>query len=439
VKPVLRIPAFRRLLAAYALNELAFMVGMVALTLLIYRRTGSAWGATAFFLCSQFVPALVSPMLVARLDHLPLRPILPALYWLEAVIFVVLAALAGRHFGLVSVLALSFLNGTIALVARSLARAASVAVTSAADLLREGNAVTNGAFSVCYMVGPGIGGAIVAAGGTSPALLSVAGLFAVIGLTLLTAGGLPVPAPLRGPAHGRLRAALNHVRERPGLRGLMYLQAIAVLFFTISVPVEVVFAQHSLHAGAAGYGAMLSAWGAGAVAGAAVYARWRARPNRELIALGAAGLGIGFVVMAVAPTLAVAIAGSAIAGVGNGIESVASRTAIQEETDGEWMALIMSLQESIYQSFPGAGMLLGGAITALGSPRTALAVAGAGSLAVTALVWIMLGRIELAPARGAEAEPDGAGAAADATPTGPDPGRGAPRRDGAPTPAVRHQ
>lgn len=415
------------------------MVGTVALTLLIYGRTGSAFGAMGFFLCSQFVPALVSPMLVARLDQLPLRPILPALYWLEAVIFVVLAGLAGRHFGLVVVLALSFLNGVLAIVARSLARAATVAVTSAADLLREGNAVVNGGFSVCFMIGPGIGGAIVATWGTSPALLSVAGLFAVIGLTLATTRDLPEPAPSRSPSRGRLRAALVYARERPAIRGLMSLQAIAVLFFTISVPVEVVFAQHSLHAGAAGYGAMLSAWGAGAVAGAAVYARWRARPNRELIALGAGMLGLGFVVMAAAPTLAVAIAGAAVAGVGNGIESVASRTAIQEETEGRWMALIMSLQESIYQSFPGAGMLIGGTITALGSPRTALAVAGAGSLAISALVWMMLGRLEPAVASSAHAEPTQAGLSADAAPTQADPVRGAHRHDGAATPAVRHQ
>jgi len=52
-------------------------------------------------------------------------------------------------------------------------------------------------------------------------------------------------------------------------------QGAGVVAFTISVPVEVVLAQHSLHAGAAGYGAMLSGWGAGAVVGSAAYARWR--------------------------------------------------------------------------------------------------------------------------------------------------------------------
>ena len=141
---------------------------------------------------------------------------------------------------------------------------------------------------------------------------------------------------------------------------MLLLQAVGVLFFTISVPVEVVFAQHSLHAGAAGYGAMVSAWGAGAVAGAAIYARWRRRPSRELIAGGALSLGLGFMVMASAPTLAVAIVGAALGGVGNGLESVAARTALQEESEEQWMAMMMSLYEALFQSVPGAGMLIGG-------------------------------------------------------------------------------
>jgi MFS family permease len=159
---------------------------------------------------------------------------------------------------------------------------------------------------------------------------------------------------------------------------------------------------------------------------------------RELIAFGAAALGIGFVVMALAPGLTVAIVGAAIAGVGNGVESVAARTALQEETDDEWMAMMMSLHEALFQSVPGAGIVLGGAITALGGPRAALAVAGAGSLAITAVAWLGLaglGKISGAPPEPAPIElPEPA-------PTEPqhDPARPSSRRDPASTPAVRHQ
>jgi hypothetical protein len=435
LRQVLRIPTYRRLLAAYALNELAFMVGSVALALLVYGRTGSALEATAFFLFSQFAPALISPFWVARLEQLPPRVVLPALYGLEAVVFVVLAWVASDDFTVAIVLALALLDGVAAMTARALVRAETVAVTSAVGLLREGNAVANAAFSVCFMFGPGLGGALVAAAGTSAALLTNAALFALTGLTLATARGLPDAPDARTSSRGRVRAALTYAWRRPPIRGLLLLQATAVLFFTVSVPVEVVFAQHSLHAGAAGYGAILSAWGAGAVVGAAIFAKWHGRAARDLIVFGAGALGVGFVVMAAAPSLAVAIAGAAIAGIGNSVECVAVRTALQEEVEAGWMAMMMSLYEALFQSVPGAGILLGGAITALGSPRAALAVAGAGSLAITVAAWFVLAGL------GSRAQPRDDASRPGPTGDAPRPGPQADSARGgtAPTPAVRHQ
>jgi predicted MFS family arabinose efflux permease len=395
VNRVLKIPAYRRLLAAYALNELAFTVGSLTLALLVYGRTGSALGAAAFFLSTQFVPAFLSPMVVARLEHRSPRAVLPALYWFEALVFLSLAWVTG-HFSMPAVLALALVDGIAALAGRALARAATVSVTTAVGLLREGNAVANAAFSVCLMLGPAVGGVAVAAGGTSAALIAVGCLFGLIGLTLATASGLPEPEQGGSSVKGRVRAALAYARERVVLRRLLILQAFGVLFFTISIPVAVVFAEHSLRAGSAGYGVLLAAWGAGTVAGAAIFAHWRGRSSRDLIVIGVASVAVGFLVMAVAPTLAVAIVGAAFGGVGNGVEGVAARTALQEATEERWMALMMSLNESVLQSVPGAGILLGGAITAAASPRAALAVAGAGSVAITALAWVGLAALSTA-------------------------------------------
>jgi hypothetical protein len=390
VKRVLRLPAYRRLLAAYTLNELAWSVGTLALAVLVYRHTGSAVGSAAFFLCSQFFPALVSPAVVARIDQRAARRVLPTLYALEAILFAALAWAASR-FSLVPVLALAMLDGVVAVTARALARAATVGVLAPEGLLREGNAVTNTLFSVCFMGGPALGGLVVVGGGTIAALLANSGLFAAIALILLTAGSLPRAPEEESPAAGRVRAAIAHVRSDPLLRALLGIQTAAVALFTISTPVGIVFAQRSLHAGAGGYGGLLSFWGVGAVAGSAAYARWHDLPARGLIAVSAAALGVGFLVMAAAPTLVVAMIGSAIGGAGNGIESVAARTAVQEQTPERWMALVMSLNESLMQAAPGGGILLGGVIAALVGPRIALMVAGAGSLLVAAAIWVVLG------------------------------------------------
>ena len=353
---VLKLPAYRRLLAAYTLNELAWGIGSLALAVLVYNRTGSALAAAGYFLCAMFVPALISPAVVARLDQRSLRPVLVGLYALEAVLFGLLAWVAGR-FALAPVLVLSLLDGVVAVTARALARTASVSITSAAGLLREANAVTNASFSICYMVGPALGGLAVALGSASTALWINSGVFVLITVTLVTATGLPAASPERRPTRGRLRASLGYARKSPYVHALLALLSAAVLFTAIPIPVEVVLVDHTLHGGAGGYGALLSVWGAGAVVGSLIYARWRSMSQRAMITLGVSSLGAGLVVMALAPSLGVAIGGAAIAGVGNGTMFVASRTALQEAVEPDWMAMMMSLTESIIQGCLGWGSL----------------------------------------------------------------------------------
>lgn len=390
VKEVLGLPIYRRLLAAYTLNQLAWGIASVSLAYVIYRRTGSAFGATGFFLCAMFIPALISPAIVARLDQRAARPVLSGLYAIEGVLYVALAGVTSS-FSLAAVLVLVLVDGTLAVSARALSRAATVAVTSPHGLLREGNAVLNTAFSVTFMAAPAVGGLVVAASSASVALLINAGLFAVVVVTLATASGLPGAVVDRVPSVGRLRASLAHARRQPAIRRLLGMQAAGLVFFSISIPVEVVLVQHSLHDRDAGdYGALLALWGAGAVAGSLVFARWRRLPTRVLISASTAALALGFAVMAIAPTLAVALIGAAVGGIGNGVEAVAARTALQEHVEADWMAMIMSLNESMFQAMPGAGILIGGVVTALTSPRVALAVAAVGALTVSLVAWALL-------------------------------------------------
>ena len=206
----------------------------------------------------------------------------------------------------------------------------------------------------------------------------------------MTAKGLPGAHDEREGSAGRLRAALDHVRRHRALRLLLLLQVGGFIVFTISIPVEVVLAQHTLHAGAGGYGTLLSAWGTGAVFGSIAYARWRRRTARTLLALSGAALAAGFIAMAASPTIAVAVAGAALGGFGNGIMVVATQTALQEYTERRWMALVMSLNQSITQAAPGIGILLGGLITTLFDPRVAFVVAGAGSLVYAITAWVVL-------------------------------------------------
>jgi MFS family permease len=277
------------------------------------------------------------------------------------------------------VLLLALADGAIAATARSLATAARVEILRPVDLMHEGNALGSFGFSFGYMAGPVIGGAVVAAGGTLAALLVNCGLFGMIAC-FLAITALPGAKPEPGSALSRLGRGLAHLRSDAVLARLMIIQAIGLCVFTISIPVEVVYAQQTLNAGADGYGLLLGVWGAGAVAGSFVYARFRRRSASALIGGSALALAAGFAVMTAAPSLLVALCGAAVAGAGNSVEWVAWRTAIQERTPDRWMALVMSLCDSMSMLAPGIGIVAGGLIAEFASARAAFGVAAVGSL-----------------------------------------------------------
>jgi hypothetical protein len=388
LKSLIRVPAFVSLMLAYTLNELAWSVGTLALSILVYKRTGSALGSTGFFLLSQVVPGFVAPLLVPRLERLAPRRLLPALYWLEAILFGILAWLTSR-FDLAPVLVLVLADGVVALTARSLASAVRADLLKPLGLLHEGNALSNTVFSVCFMVGPLIGGGVVALGGTVAALVANAGLFAVMGVSLAITS-LPASAVRELSPKGRLRAALAHVKSDPPLRNLLSLQGVGVVFFTISTPVEVVYAEHTLHVGAGGYGAIVAAWGGGAVLGSLIYARWSRANIRVLLTGGSLAIAVGLGVLAAAPDLVIALIGAMMAGLANGMMSTAFMTETQDRTPRDWMTLVTTLLQSIRQISPGLGILLGGVLAAAGSSRLAFGVAAAGSLLFAGATFALL-------------------------------------------------
>jgi predicted MFS family arabinose efflux permease len=146
------------------------------------------------------------------------------------------------------------------------------------------------------------------------------------------------------------------------------------------LPIEVVFADHTIHAGARGYGLLLSAWGGGAVLGSFAYARWRSLSRRILLSVGCASMGVGLGLLAVAPDLGVALTGAAFAGVANGSVSSAIGAELQSITEQSWVAIVQSISLSIATLAPGLGIILGATIADLTSVRISFGTAGVGSL-----------------------------------------------------------
>jgi MFS family permease len=391
----LAIRPFGRLLASYTVNEIGDSVGIVALAILVYDRTGDVAATAALFLAGKFLPAFLAPFLTAKLDQVAVRRSLPWLYAIEAAVFVALAAIADGEFLLAAVLALAVVDGAIAVTARGLTRGAIASILAPAHLLREGNALVNIGFAVAAVGGSALAGILVSQFGLGVALLADAGSFLVIAIVLAATRGLPVP---QGESQGwfeRLRGGLAFARRDTRVRMLLGGQSVALILFTLIIPIEVIYAKESLGTTSAGFGFLLASWGAGIVVGSLVYVVVRDRSPAMLILLSTAAIGLAYLGMSVAQTLVVACLVSVIGGIGNGVQWVSVMTALQEATPSDYQARVVGLLESSLAAMPGVGYLLGGVLTAIGSPRTAYAVAGIGTLALVLVAMAMLRQLRL--------------------------------------------
>jgi MFS family permease len=390
----LRLRGFPQLASAYTINELGNWVGEIALAVLVYDETGSPLATAALFLGMQFVPSLVGQGVIARLEVTGTRAALPGLYIGEAVVFVALAATVD-NFSLALVLALAVLDGTLAIAARAFTRASAAAVLSPSGQLREGNAIINVGFTAAGAAGPAIAGVVVAALGVQTALLIDAGSFLAVAAVLASTRSLPQVRGEAQPWLRRLREGLAYVRGSRLLFRLLSMQAAAFVFFTLVLPIEIVYAKETLDAGNSGYGALLSAWGVGMVAGGLLFVVVARRASlRAQLFFSTALIGGAYLAMAAAGSLPVACAAACVGGFGNGVQWVALMSAVQELTASAFQARVVGLLESIGRLMPGVGFILGGVIAQLLNPRASFVVAGVGALSVLAVAMHMLRRAE---------------------------------------------
>ncbi|MGH2940389.1 MAG: MFS transporter [Solirubrobacterales bacterium] len=395
-------PLFRRLLATYSINEMGDWMGIVALSVLVFELTNSPLATAGLFLGTRFLPAFIGPVLVTRVERLRPRVVLPLIYIVEVAAFGTLAVLA-THFSLALVIVVATIDGTMALAGRSLTRAIVVALLEPTGELRQGNGLLNIAFTTGAAVGPALAGLVVAGIGVQAALYLNAASFYVVALIILTAGVLPRIEAEEGGTWERVKAGVAYVREQARLRRVLIAQGLAFIFFSAVAPLEVVYAKETLGASDTGYGILLTTWGVGMVGGSLIFARVKKTPLIVLLLLSTVTVGISYLGMGIAPTLAVACAFSVLGGVGNGVEWVSAISAVQELTESGMQARIMAVLESVAAAMPGVGFALGGVLAAVASTRATFAVSGFGVLAI-ALLIIPLAR-SWHPSR--DARPDG--------------------------------
>jgi MFS family permease len=385
----LRRPLFRRLAASYAINELGDWMGIIALSVLVFDHTESALATAALFLGTRFLPALFAPVLVTQSERPPPRYALPTIYCGEAAAFACLALFV-NDFSLAPVIVLAAIDGALALAGRALTRAVVATALEPSGELRAGNAILNVAFTGGAAVGPALAGLVVAGFGVQAALLLDAVSFYVIAMILFTAGSMPHAEPEPGRMRERVRAGLSYIRREVILRRILIAQGLAFVFFAAVLPVEVVYVKETLGSNDTGYGLMLASWGGGMVLGSLLFARLRQASLGPLLLFSTLAVGVGYLGLAAAPTLALACLASVAGGAGNGVQWVAAISAVQELTAESMQARVMSVLESIGAAMPGIGFVLGGVIAAVVSPRMTFLVAGSGVIAIVVVMAPLL-------------------------------------------------
>jgi predicted MFS family arabinose efflux permease len=388
----LRHVGFQRLALSYTLNELGWGFGTVALGLLVYDQTHSALATTGLWLCTLMVPALIGPAATAKLDGVATRRVLPTLYVAEAAIFVVLALLAEATPWLWLVLLLAALDGTVALVGRALTRAAVAATLKPQGELELGNALLNTSFALSFAIGPALGGLVVGAFSLSAALWVSAAIFLAMTVTLATTTALPpADAPSEDSWLTRLRAGLGHVMTNRAVRRVLITHASIFICAAMISPIEVIWAREVIGGGKGAYGVVLSAWGVGTlVTGLVLVSLWRRASVLARIPLAAGTMAVGYVLMALATSLPVAIVGCFIGGAGNGFYYVSVVQAIQDRVADEFQGRVMGLLESTTAGSFGLGFLLAAALTELTSVRVTFAATAGGVIIGTLCMAVLL-------------------------------------------------
>jgi MFS family permease len=366
-------------------NRLGDFVGLVALSVLVYDRTGDPLATSGLFIAAEFAPALFAPILTARIDrYRPLR-VLAALYAAEGILFAGLAGLADV-FSLPAVYALVFLDGVLMLSARGISRSAVNRVLAPRALLREGNGLLNVGFALAGVAGAAVGGVLVGSLGASAALAIDALTFVLVALMLATGARVgAVERPAEEKTLDRLRLGLRYARRNRVVRLLVTGESAAIFFFTLILPIEVIYAKETLGTTDAGYGILLAAWSVGTVLGSLAFIAERRRPALTMIGASTACIGVAYLGMGAMTALGPACAFALVGGFGNGIQWVSVMTVLQQSTPQDLQARITGLLESGASAATGVGFLAGGVATALLSPPAAFFIAGGGVFAALVL------------------------------------------------------
>ena len=397
--PALRHRNFRLFVAGQGVSLIGTWMQSVAQSWLVYRLSGSrfALGLVAF---AGYLPILclapAAGVIADRVDRHRLIILTQALAMLLALALGVLVALNA-----VTVLAVVLVAGCLGAVSAFdiPVRQAFIVEMVGAEDLPNAIALNSSIFNAARVVGPALAGSLVAAVGEAACFfLNAASYLAVLAALLSMrldrirrSGETPAPV-LAGFLSG-----LDYVRREPALRNLLVLLGVVSglgLQYAILIPV---FAKEIFHAGATGYGLLVTAAGIGSVVSALHLAarRYSRAQHRRNLLVGLAMFSIGVLGLTASRRLGLALWFQAIAGYGAIRYLATTNTLLQLLVDERYRGRVMGLHTVMFLGTASAGSLVVGALAQRFGASPAAAFAGSVSLACVCWLGTRLRRLAM--------------------------------------------
>lgn len=238
-------------------------------------------------------------------------------------------------------------------------------------------------FNIARSVGPAIGGAIVAAAGAAAAFLANA--LSYVGLIAVLLRWRPQTPPRLLPRERlgtAMAAGVRYVALSPILRTVMLRAAVFGLAASAVPALMPLVARGLMAGGPLIYGALLGAFGIGAVAGALASTRIRQALSTEaIVRMGSLALAAGAILVGLSRAMPITIAALMLAGAGWVIALSTFNVTIQMATP-RW---VVARGLALYQMAAFGGMAIGAWLFGLLAERhgvgEALVIAGAAQAA----------------------------------------------------------
>ncbi len=362
--------AVRRLATARLISITGGAAAYTALMFTVYERTRSPAWLSATLVLTFGVTGLLAPIAGAIGDRFDRRRVM-IVSDLAGV-----AAFAGMAFAGDPgwLLALAFISAVVETPFWMASAAAIPNMVEPSDLSWANSLISLGR-NAGIMVGPAIGGVLVAAIGPAWVFGLNAMTFAVSAVLVWT-----VRAPFEGERsdateHRGLRAGFVFIARDRVLRTLVLAWTGLVFGFGLVMVADVPLVEH-FHAGSIGYGLLITFWGAGSVVGS--FAGRFLNEDREprALFLGTALIAVTTAAIAVSPWFGPILVIALLSGVGDAIVLVAEQGIQQRRTPDAVRSRVIAASEGLTSIAFVMGFAAAGVVLRTVGPQNVYAIGG---------------------------------------------------------------